>query len=153
MKGSNLNVQLLKLECSLEDASKLILVLYQVVKNVAEKPVKDDKSSVDLCLVISLDEGEEEVEQVLPDAVVLLINHGALNFDSNIANFVDQSLVSGIDTLQSLENCSLDGLTGGFLQALPQVNVVVLVGQVRRVRSLRAYISAKDDGSKAFSFN
>ena len=93
LKGCNLNVQFSHTKCPLEDSSKLILVLYQVVKNVAEKTIEDKKSSVNLCLVVSLDEGEEEVEQVLPDGVVLFINHGALNFDGNIANLVNQSLV------------------------------------------------------------
>jgi hypothetical protein len=70
-----------------------------VVQDVAEKPIEDDESGVNLRLVIALDESEELVEQFLPDAVILFGDHGALNFDCNIANFVDQSFVSGINAL------------------------------------------------------
>ena len=62
MEGSDFNIQLLELERPLKDAAKLVLVLHQVVKNVAEEPVEDLESGVDLSLILPLNEGEELVE-------------------------------------------------------------------------------------------
>lgn len=89
LQGSNLNVQFLKVQCSLENATKLLLVLYQVVHNVAKEAVEDEKRRVNLCLVLSLNECEQQVEQVLPDGFVLFLDHGALDFHSHIAHLVD----------------------------------------------------------------
>jgi len=62
LEGSDFNIQFLELECPLEDATKLVLVLHQVVKNVAEEPVEDLESGVDLSRILPLNEGEELVE-------------------------------------------------------------------------------------------
>jgi hypothetical protein len=50
------------LERSLENASELVLVLNQVVQDVAEQAVEDDEGGVNLGLLVARDEGEELVE-------------------------------------------------------------------------------------------
>ena len=153
LESSDLNVQILELESSLEDASELVLVLYEMVKDVTEESVEDDESGVNLCLVLTLNELEESVQQFLPDAIILLGNHSALDFNCDITNFMDQSLVGSIDTLQGLKNRALDSLTSGISQALPQVGVVVLVGQILCIGRLSADVSAENDSGEALGLD
>ena len=127
MKCGKFNVQLLELECPLEDLSKFGLVLYHVVQDVSEKSVEDHEGRVHLRLIIGLDELKDQVEQVLPNAGVLFFDHSSLHLHRDIANLVDQSLVSGVHALQSLKNCRLDSLAGRLRQALPEVGIVGLV--------------------------
>jgi len=153
LQGSNLNVQFLKVQCSLENATKLLLVLYQVVHNVAEEAVEDEKRRVHLRLVLTLNKCEQQVEQVLPDSIVLFLDHGALDLNSHIAHFVDQSLVRGINALKCLHNGRFH-LTASLVgEALPEVSVVILVCQVRRISGLSAHIPAEDDGSEALGLD
>jgi len=86
----------LELQSALENPSKLILVLDQVVEDVAKKSIEDDKSCIDLSLVLTLDELEEKVEQVLPYAIVLFVDHSTLDLNSDIANFMHVDFVGGI---------------------------------------------------------
>ena len=101
-----------------------------MVKNVAEKSVEDSEGGVDLSLVVALDEGEEDVEKVLPDGIVLLLDHGALNLDSHIADFMHVNFVGSVCSLECLQNSRLDLGASTVAQALPQVLVVALVAQV-----------------------
>ena len=82
-----------------------------MVEDIAEQTVEDVEGSVNLGLLITLDELEEQVEQVLPDASVLFSNHSALDLDGDIANLVHVSLVSGINFLDHAQNLSLDRIT------------------------------------------
>ena len=66
---------------------------------------------------------------------------------------MDQSFVRRVHTLQGLKNGSFDSFTGRVRQALPQVGVILSVDQVRRVRRLRAHVSAQDDCGEAFCLN
>lgn len=111
LQGGKFDVKLLELECSLENASKFLFEFHQVVHDVSKEPVENNESSVDLSLVLTLNESEELVKQVLPNASILLLDHCTLNFHSYIANFVDQSLVSSINASQGLENDRLDRFT------------------------------------------
>ena len=108
LEGGKLNVQALESERPLKNTAKLILELDQVVKDVAEQAIEDNESGIDLSLGLTLDECEERVEQLLPDTVVLLIDHGALDLDSQIADLVHVGLVGGIDTLERLKDGLLD---------------------------------------------
>ena len=108
LEGGKLDVQALESERPLENTAKLILELDQVIQNVAEQAIEDNESGIDLSLGLALDEGEERVEQLLPDAVVLLIDHGALDLDGQIADLVHVGLVGGIDTLERLKDGLLD---------------------------------------------
>ena len=119
---------------------------------MSKKSIEDNQSGINLCLVLSLNEGKQLVEQVLPNESVLFGNHGTLNFHSNIANFVNQSFVSGINTSQSLQNNSLHSFACRVCQALPQILIVVLVLQVLGVH-LRADIASQDDSCEALCFD
>ena len=90
-----------------------------MVKNIAKEAIEDNKSSVDLCLLVSLDELEKQVKKVLPDGVILFSLHGALNLNSNIANLVHEGLVCSVYTLKCFENGKLYLLTTGVADSLP----------------------------------
>ena len=145
MKSGQFDVQSSELECSLENASKLVLVLDQVVENVAEQAIEDVESSVNLSLDFTLDELEEQIEKVLPDGCVFLVLHRALNLDGDIANFVHKGLVCSVDLAERLENRGLDGGASIIRETLPQVLVVLLVCKITCIDGLSGDISAQDD--------
>ena len=74
-------------------------MLYQMVHNVAEEPIEDQEGGVNLRLDIPLNERKHLVKQFLPNAGVLFLDHGALHLYSDIANFVDHSLVCSVNAL------------------------------------------------------
>ena len=56
LKRGKFDVQLLELQRPLKDACKVVLVLYQMVHNVAEESIEDQECSVNLRLNIPLNE-------------------------------------------------------------------------------------------------
>ena len=99
LERSKLDVQLLELKRPLKDACKVVLVLYQMVHNVAEEPIEDQEGGVNLRLDIPLNERKHLVKQFLPNAAVLFLDHGALHLYRDIANFVNHSLVCSVNAL------------------------------------------------------
>ena len=89
----------------------------------------------------------------MPDAIVLLRNHGALNFDSDIANLVHESFVGGIDCTDSFKDGCLDGLTAGVGETLPQVSIVLLVRQVGGIDSLSGDVPSENNSGKGLSLD
>ena len=136
------------MERSLENLAELVLELDKVIHNIAEKSIEDLEGDVDLSLVLSLDEGEKKVEKILPDSIILLLLHGTLNLDCDIADLMHVSLVSSIDSLEGLKENLLDLVATVVGETFPKVVVVLLVGQITGIHSLDGDISAKNDGSK-----
>jgi hypothetical protein len=97
LQSCKLDVQFLELQGALKNSSKLILVLDEMVEDVAEETIEDNQGRVNLGLLLSLDKLEQEIEEFLPDAVILFSNHRSLNFDRNIADLVHESFVGGIN--------------------------------------------------------
>ena len=149
LESSQLNVELAHLERSLEDSAELVLELDEMIHDVAEKTIEDLEGGVDLSLILSLDELEKKVEKILPDGIILLLLHGTLDLDCDIADLMHVSLVGSIDSLECLKDDLLDGVTSSVTETLPEVTIVLLVGQVTSIHSLDGDISAKNDGSKS----
>lgn len=95
-----------------------------------------------------IDEREQKVEEILPDSVVLLINHSSLNFDSDIADLAHVVLVRCVDTVERLEHRLLHLVASWIAQALPQVRVVALVADIGSVHCRRGDVSAENDSSE-----
>jgi hypothetical protein len=95
-----------------------------VVHQVREEAIEDLKSSIDLQVLITVDEGEEDVKKVLPYIVLLFINSAA-NFNEKVADFVYHILVLNLG--DDLEKLALNIVLTIRRKALPQVGVVVLV--------------------------
>ena len=136
------------MERSLENLAELVLELDKMVHDIAEKSIEDLEGDVDLSLVLSLDEGEKKVEKILPDSIILLLLHGTLNLDCDIADLMHVSLVSSIDSLEGLKENLLDLVATVVGETFPKVVVVLLVGQITGIHSFDGDISAKNDGSK-----
>lgn len=153
MKSGEFDVQSSELECSLENASKLVLVLDQVVEDVAEQSIEDVECSVNLSLDFTLDELEEQIEKVLPDGGVFFVLHRALNLDGDIANFVHEGLVCSVDLAECLKNRGLDGAASIVGETLPQVLVVLLVCEITSIDGLSGDISAQDNCSEGLSLD
>ena len=153
MQSSEFNVKRLELQSPFKNLAELILVLNEVVENVAEETVEDVQGSINLGFLLSLNEGEENIEKVLPDSVVLFSAHSTLDFDGDIANFVHVSLVRRVDLADSSEKASFDGVASVIRQALPQVNIVLLVLQITGIHGLSGDIAAKNDGSKGLGLD
>ncbi len=103
--------------------------------------------------MLSLDELEKKIEKLLPDAVVLFVDHCALNFDRNIADFVHESLVGGVNRLDDFKDDCFDGVTAGVRKTLPQVGIVLLVGQVGCINSLGRDVSSENNSGKGLSLD
>ena len=71
---------------------------------MTEQAVEDDQRRIDLRLLLSLDKLEQQVEQVLPDHVLIIRGHRSLYLDSNVAYLVHERLISCIHALQSLQH-------------------------------------------------
>ena len=136
------------MERSLENLAELVLELDKMVHDIAEKSIEDLEGDVDLSLVLSLDESEKKVEKILPDSIILLLLHGTLNLDCDIADLMHVSLVSSIDSLEGLKENLLDLVATVVGETFPKVVVVLLVGQITGIHSFDGDISAKNDGSK-----
>mmetsp|Transcript_19732 Transcript_19732/g.24346 ORF Transcript_19732/g.24346 Transcript_19732/m.24346 type:complete len:472 (-) Transcript_19732:9-1424(-) len=153
LQSRQLDVEGSEAESSLEDASELVLVLDEVVKDVAEQSVKDDQCGVNLSLLLTLDELEEEVEEVLPDGVVLLSAHGTLDLDSHIADLVHESLVCRVDLAEGLEEGGLHGVASLVGETFPQVGVVLLVDEIASIGGLSRDISAENDSGEGLGLD
>ena len=100
-----------------------------------------------------MDELEEQIDKSLPDGRVFLVLHCALNLDGDIANFVHEGLVCGVDLSECLENLGLDCAASSIGETLPQVLVVLLVCEITCIDGLSGDISAQDDCSKGLSLD
>jgi len=58
LESGKFNVKFLELQGALENTAQLLLVFHQMVKNVAEETIKDDKGRIDLSFLVTLDESE-----------------------------------------------------------------------------------------------
>jgi hypothetical protein len=63
-----------------------------MVHQVREKTIENLKGCINLNILLLIDEHEEQVKQVLPHKVLLLI-YGTTDFNKQVANFVDDILV------------------------------------------------------------
>ena len=143
LEGGEGDVQVGLLESGLENAHQVLLVLDQVLHLVAEQPVEDLKSCVDLEVVLRVDELEQHVQQLLPHVLLLLLIQGAAHFDDQVADLVAEDLL--LVAVDDLEQLSLDVVLGGWLEALPQVLVVGLVLQVLGVAGSGRDVPSEDD--------
>ena len=64
-----------------------------------------------------------------------------------------ESLVRGVHTFQGLEDGPLDLVTANVGEALPEVLVVALVGQVSGVQGLGGNVPAENDSGKLLGLN
>lgn len=108
LKRGKFDVKFLELQGALENTAQLLLVFHKMVKNVAEKTIKNEESRVNLSLLVTLDESEEKIKKVLPDGLVLLLDHSALNFDSHIADFMHVRFVGSVCAMECLKNHLFD---------------------------------------------
>ena len=125
--------------------TELILEFDKVVENVAEKTVENVQGTINLRILFTLDELEEQIQKVLPDRVVLLRDHGTLNLDSNITDLVHVGLVCRVDLLKSAKETGFHSVASVIGQALPEVDIVLLVLEIAGIGGLRGDITAEDD--------
>jgi hypothetical protein len=75
-----------------------------VVHDVGEEPVEDLQGSVNLAGDITVDVGEEKVEELLPDSVILVFSDGTLDLDGEIAYLVGKALSDRGGAVEGLED-------------------------------------------------
>jgi len=107
-----------------EGVAKVALEFDKVVHDETEEPVEDLQSSVNLLLNASCDELVHEHDQVLPDVFVLVLLHGALNFNSQGANFVGQVFGPLGASSEHFKQLDLDAVAAFIGESLPQIVVV-----------------------------
>jgi len=113
-----------------------------VVHQVREETIENLEGCVDLDLLILVNERKEQVEQVLPHEVLLLI-YGASDLNQQVANLMDHILVAAItDRLQELV---LHEVLCIWRESLPQVLIVSLVACILRVERRVRDVSSQDD--------
>lgn len=132
LESCKINVERSVVKGLRENGHQIRLEFDQVVHNVREESIKDLKSSINLNLLLLIHEGEEKIEQVLPDEVLLLIN-GTANFNKQIAHLVNDCLIVAI--ADCLKKLVLDEDAGIRAKSLPQVLVVRLVANILGVDS------------------
>ena len=126
----------------LEDSGQVGLELNEMVHKVGEEPIEDLESSINLEVLLRVDEGEQQVQEVLPDELLLLVD-APTHLNKEVADLADHVLILGLrDHLEQL------GLHEGFAvggETAPEVRVVLLVANVLRVRGVLGDVSAEDD--------
>lgn len=80
LEGREVDIEGLVVEGLLKDANKVALELYQIVHQVGEEPIEDLQSGINLEVFLTVDKLEQQVQQVLPDKLLLLVD-AATDFD------------------------------------------------------------------------
>ena len=128
-----------------EDTHQVTLELDQVVHQVREEPVEDLQAGVDLDLLLLVHEHEQQVEQVLPHEVLLLV-YGATDFNQQVAHLVDHVFVVAV--ADGLEQLALHEFLGVVRESLPEVLVVGLIACILGVECCVGDVSSQDDGGE-----
>ena len=87
---------------------KVLLVLNKMAHDVAKQPVEQLESCVDVFLLFAHDQLIDEVDQVLPNGVVLVLLHRTLNLDSQRAHLVDEALGPAQAIADAVQDGKLD---------------------------------------------
>jgi len=75
-----------------KNSHKVCLELNEMIHQIGEEAIENLESSVNLDVFCRVNEHEQQVEQVLPHKVLLLVN-SSTNLNQQVANLVDDCLV------------------------------------------------------------